>query len=65
MEKIDLRNNTNAEDWAEAFCRLHPQIDRKMMISWFYNAIEAGYEQAALEVENIFKKEQAKWKASL
>lgn len=39
---IDLHGTTDAEVWASEFCRLHPEIDKGLMIGWFANAIETG-----------------------
>ena len=35
----------DARDWAEAFCKLNPGSDESLMISWFANALMAGYDR--------------------
>lgn len=37
-----LLSTTNAQEWAAEFCRLNPDMDEGLMISWFANAIETG-----------------------
>lgn len=39
----------DARDWAEAFCKLNPQMDEGLMISWFANALMRGYDQRVSE----------------
>lgn len=35
----------DAQDWAEAFCKLNPHIDKDIMIGWFANALMRGYDE--------------------
>lgn len=35
----------DARDWAEAFCKHHPEIDEGLMIAWFANALMRGYDE--------------------
>jgi hypothetical protein len=34
-----------AEDWAEAFCKLHPEVSVDDALAWFANALMRGYDQ--------------------
>jgi hypothetical protein len=36
----------DARDWAQAFCKLHPDVDEGAMISWFANALMRGFDEA-------------------
>lgn len=40
----------DAVDWAEAFCKLFPNMDKDVMIGWFANALMRGYDQKASEL---------------
>jgi hypothetical protein len=35
----------DARDWAEAFCKRHPDIDEAVMIGWFANALMRGFDE--------------------
>lgn len=35
----------DARDWAEAFCKIHPEADLGDMIGWFANALMRGYDE--------------------
>jgi hypothetical protein len=35
----------DARDWAKAFCRLHPQMDEELMVTWFASALMRGYDE--------------------
>jgi hypothetical protein len=37
----------DAVDWAKAFCKLNPQMDEELMITWFANALMRGYDEHA------------------
>jgi hypothetical protein len=37
----------DALDWAEAFCRINPQMPVDIMITWFANALMRGYDEHA------------------
>jgi len=39
----------NAWDWAEAFCKVQPDVDQGLMISWFANALMRGYDQGQVD----------------
>lgn len=36
----------DARDWAAAFCRLNPTIDEGLMLAWFANALQRGFDEA-------------------
>jgi hypothetical protein len=36
----------DAVDWAEAFCKINPEMDRELMVVWFANALMRGYDEA-------------------
>jgi len=38
----------NAVDWAKAFCKHFPQIDEGLMIAWFANALQRGFDEAII-----------------
>jgi hypothetical protein len=43
-----IRNELNTFDavvWGKAFCKIHPQVDLDLAISWFANALMRGYDQ--------------------
>lgn len=40
----------DARDWAEAFCKRHPQMDQEMMGVWFANALMRGYDEAVMRI---------------
>jgi hypothetical protein len=42
----------DARDWAEAFCKLHPDIDEGLMIGWFANALMRGYDERSAQLSN-------------
>lgn len=44
METIDLHGVRDASVWARAFVELFPDADEGLMLGWFANAIETGYE---------------------
>lgn len=35
----------DARDWAEAFCKLNPQMDEGLMLSWFASALMRGFDE--------------------
>jgi hypothetical protein len=35
----------DARDWAEAFCKLNPQMDEGTMLAWFANALMRGFDE--------------------
>lgn len=35
---------TDAQKWADCFCQLNPSADHGLMVTWFSNAIMAGYD---------------------
>lgn len=37
-----------AQDWAEAFCKLNPGADEALMLSWFANALMRGFDEAQM-----------------
>lgn len=37
----------DAQDWAEAFCKLFPQMDEGLMLTWFAGALMRGYDEHA------------------
>lgn len=41
-EELNLHGTTDAAVWAKEFCRLFPDADEGLMISWFANAIMTG-----------------------
>jgi hypothetical protein len=38
-----------APDWAEAYCKRHPEADMQEMLGWFASAIMRGYDEAKRE----------------
>lgn len=40
----------DAQDWAKAFCRIHPEADEGDMIGWFANALMRGYDESGKNV---------------
>lgn len=42
----------DATVWADEFIRQFPDMDRGMMITWFANAIMAGYDTACMQRRN-------------
>jgi hypothetical protein len=52
--------NTNAHDWADAFCTLYPDApDADTMIGWFANAIEIGRSATNAEIARLRAIEEA------
>ncbi len=45
----------DARVWAKEFCRLFPGHDEGLMISWFANAIMAGYDYAVNKIKDEIK----------
>lgn len=45
-QDFDSRS-TDAGVWARAFCKMNPAIDEGMMLGWFANAIDAGFNCSA------------------
>ena len=43
--KLLLEMGTDGNRWAAAFCKRVPAVDHGMALSWFCNAIEAGYDK--------------------
>jgi hypothetical protein len=41
-----LHSTTDASIWAKEFCKLNPQVDEDLMLTWFANAIMTGYDEA-------------------
>ena len=37
----------DAHDWARVFCKIHPQMDEDLMITWFANALMRGFDEHA------------------
>lgn len=35
----------DARDWAEAFCKQHPEIDEGEMLAWFAGALMRGFDE--------------------
>jgi hypothetical protein len=35
----------DAQDWAKAFCKINPEMDEGVMLSWFANALMRGYDE--------------------
>ena len=44
----------DAKDWAEAFCKLNPNMDEDTMITWFASAIMRGYDEAVSRTKVAF-----------
>lgn len=40
----------DAQDWAKAFCKIHPDADEGDMIGWFANALMRGYDEGCKRV---------------
>lgn len=38
------RMGTNAQVWANEFCKMYPENDEETMVGWFANAIMAGHD---------------------
>ena len=38
----------DARDWAKAFCKLFPDSDEELMVTWFANALMRGYDEGLL-----------------
>lgn len=43
--KLLLKMGTDGSKWATAFCKLFPEVDHDTALTWFCNAIEAGYDK--------------------
>jgi len=43
---LKLHSTMDASIWAKEFCKLNPEVDEGVMLSWFANAIMAGYDIA-------------------
>ncbi len=39
----------DAKDWAEAFCKRHPEVSVDDALAWFANALMRGYDQGRSE----------------
>lgn len=35
----------DARDWADEFCRINPDANHDVMLSWFANALMRGYDE--------------------
>ncbi len=35
----------DARDWADAFCKDHPEADHELMLAWFANALVRGFDE--------------------
>ncbi len=45
MKEVDearLLTTTDATIWVEEFHKVHPEVDKGMMLGWFANALEVG-----------------------
>jgi hypothetical protein len=40
----------DARDWAQAFCKIHPEADEGDMIGWFANALMRGYDEGCKRI---------------
>jgi hypothetical protein len=45
MESHELVRSFDARDWAAEFCRINPGADYETMLSWFANALMAGWDE--------------------
>ena len=43
----------DAQDWAEAFCKLNPTADQGTMLAWFAGALMRGFDEHASRVGNL------------
>lgn len=37
----------DARDWAKAFCKINPDADESVMLTWFANALMRGFDECA------------------
>lgn len=44
-EETTLVNSFQARVWAREFCKRFPQSDENLILTWFANAIMAGYDE--------------------
>jgi len=35
----------DADDWAEAFCKFNPSVDKGLMLTWFASALMRGFDE--------------------
>lgn len=55
VEEVNLTDCFDAKVWAKEFCKLNTASDEGTMISWFANAIMAGYDYAKREAKGNAK----------
>ena len=49
-----LTNSTDGFEWASEFNRLYPDIDKKVLTSWFTGAIASGYYNGKKDAREAF-----------
>ena len=52
MTEVNLTDCFDAKIWAKEFCKLNTASDERTMVSWFANAIMAGYDYAKREIKS-------------
>ena len=43
----------DARDWAAAFCKINPQADEEIMLTWFANALMRGYDEGFAQCKHV------------
>lgn len=59
MKKDFDSRSTNAGEWARAFCKMNPAMDKDIMLGWFADAIDAG-RNMALSVSAVESNKKSK-----
>lgn len=48
MDIMKMYRNPDAGAWAKEFCKIYPEMDEGLMISWFANAMMAMHDYLTL-----------------